>query len=176
MYDLIKSYWAQIALIIGIISSVLNELIRSNTKIKEIKFSKLQDQKIAEITAFYKSYQKVLLSLNWYINYTKFGQHEKTKIELISKKCVNSLIEFDCQRMILKLFINENEIETIDLIYKNFKNVRVILDQWHTQAQSGNGITDEISTKYNSIHQLLSETQPNLLKRVETSLRHDFHV
>ena len=75
LYEFLVKGWVQILLIISGIAYFIQKGYELRLRKKEIKFSRLQENKILEIKSFYKSYQLLFLSLKQYAYQTEFGEH-----------------------------------------------------------------------------------------------------
>lgn len=92
MKEFIENYWAQVAIIIGIIVFIVQKSYELKLKKKEIKFSRVQENKIIEIKAFYKSYQLLEMATKEYLHQTEFGEHSEEIFDRIKKTFEKNLL------------------------------------------------------------------------------------
>ena len=92
-YRVVIDNWAQITVILGLISFIISKFLDLKIRKKEIQFSKLQENKILEIKLFYKSYHSVLLGLKEYLYQTEYGEHNPEIIKNIKNEIRIRFIE-----------------------------------------------------------------------------------
>lgn len=175
IWEIVFGNWAQITVLFGVIGYIFKTITDWRFKKSEISYSRIQESKILEVKSFYKSYQRLEISLRRFINQTEFGEHSNEIFNEIRKDIRDSLIDFQFNCMTVKLFIEKREIETIDEIYQVCNTIRKDIEKWLVYKSSPNppkdwDMLDEIRNK--SLEIIL----PKLIKRIETSLRKSYNV
>ena len=174
-WNIIIENWAQITVILGIIAFIIKTFIDWKLKKSEISFSRIQEAKILEIMSFYKSFQSLKISLNKFINQTEYGKHSNEIFNDIREQIKECFIDFELNCMTVKLFIEQTEINTIDEIFKVCESIRVDIERWHIYKDSNN--PPENWNRLDDIrNNRLEKILPNLIKRIENSLRKSYNV
>lgn len=177
MREFIENYWTQVAIVIGVIVFIVQKSYELKLKKKEIKFSRVQENKIIEIKAFYKSYRLLEMATKEYLHQTEFGEHSEENFDRIKKNIREKFIDFDYYSMTIKLFLNEKDTRIIDEIGDILEKARVDIGIWHIRNRSKSPQKDGWDSELNT---LLSETFPKklpaLIKQLEASLRSSFDI
>lgn len=170
-YEIVIENWSQIAVLLGIISFIIKTIIDYRFKKREILFTRLQDNKIVEVKGFFKSYLKLELSLKAYHYQTLFGEHKKEIFSKQKEEIRVRFIDFDYHSLIVKLFLNTNEIETIDELNKTLESISNTIDSWHA-FQDANSVSQEDDDKLDEILKvILPKRLPELVNQIETKFR-----
>ncbi|WP_299160915.1 hypothetical protein [uncultured Tenacibaculum sp.] len=174
-YDIVIKNWAQITVLLGVLGSVLKVISSWSIKKKEISYSKLQENRLLEIRSFYKSYQTLKNSLERFLNQTEFGLHDHKILNDIAKTIKNNFIDFEFKCMTLKLFIEMEDIETIDEIISSCNDIDKGVNRFHIYKNSHNppegwDNLDELRTEINN------GTLPTSIKKIETNFRRNFYL
>ena len=172
-YETIFEYWAQITVLLGIIGFCIGKILEFNIKKNEIRFSKLHENKILEIKTYYKSYQSLRNALQRFYNQTVFGTHSEEIFKSLSNDISEKFIEFDYDSMIIKLFIDNKDLEIVDDITKTLSVVRAELLIWHINARPNNSTNNQDNIE--KIGQVLDKRLPELIKNIENNLRKNFN-
>jgi len=174
-YDIILNNWSQIAVILGVIGYIIQRITEWNLKKNEISFSKIQENKILEIKAFYKSYQGLLNALKHFLDQTEFGIHSPEIFNKIRDEIRTGSIAFEYSCMTAKLFIEKSEISTIDKISSICEATRVDIERWHIYNESQRQPEDW--DRLDEIRKIrFAKTLPDLIKRIEISLRKSYNI
>lgn len=173
-YDVIFDHWAQITVLLGIIGFFFQKAIESKMKKAEIRFSRLHENKILEIKTYYKSYQLLEIALQDYFNQIYHGVHSSEIFKEIHSKIIDKFIDFEYNSMIIKLFIDTEDVVTVDEILNTFLSINKDLRSWLISGNFDNPIseTDRLEKIRNVV---FPETLPTLIKKIEISLRKNFN-
>lgn len=178
-YSIVLENWSQIAVLLGIIGYIIQLLVNWHIKKLEISFSKVQEMRIQEVKAFYKSYKALRTALTNFLNQTIFGpvsDEEYRKILNETRKEINRcLIEFDYNCMVVKLLIEKTEINTIDEIFDTCESIRIDIEKWHIYKGSRTQ-PDDWHDLSEIREERLEKILPNLIKIVESSLRRSYKI
>lgn len=175
LYNSLIRNWAQVLLVVGGIIFFIQKPYELRLKKKEIKFNKLQENKISEVKTFYKSYQSLFMSLKEYAYQTEFGAHEEEIFTKIKEDIRIKLIEFNYHSMVVKLFIDSKDIETVEKIAENLEKIRFGVSMWHNSRSYTK--QDRYDEDLNTIiEEIIPNTLPNLIKDIEKSLRKNFDL
>ena len=169
-YEIILENWAQITVLIGIVGITLQQLIQYLLKKREITFGRLQENKILEIKAFYKSYQKLNIVLWDYLVQTEFGKHDKEIFNEMKSKIRKHFIDFDYHVMTVKLFIDSGDIKVIDEIRQTLESIRKDISIWLVNNEFNNH-QDGVDKLKEIMDVRFPKTLPSLIARIEGSLR-----
>jgi|GEM_PF-1920563 len=173
-WEIILENWAQTAVILGFISYIIKTIIEWKLNKYKISFSKIQENKIIEVKAFYKSYQTFTLSLKSFLDQTEFGEHKPEIFDKLRRDIRESYIDFEYNCMTVKLFIETQEIKTIENISKICTNIRIDIERWHIYRTSMSPPNDW--DKLNEVRNQFDNTLPTLVKKIENSLRKSYNV
>jgi hypothetical protein len=174
-WKIILENWSQITVLLGVFGYIIKTLTDWKFKKNEISFSKIQEAKILEIKSFYKSYQSLEISLKNFINQTEFGEHKHEIFNAIREQIRGCFIDFEFNCMTVKLFIEKSEMKTIDEISKICETIRVDIERWHIYNDSTS--QPENWDRLDDIRNVrLKQSLPNLIKRIESSLRKSYNV
>ena len=176
LYEFLVKGWVQILLIISGIAYFIQKGYELRLRKKEIKFSRLQENKILEIKSFYKSYQLLFLSLKQYAYQTEFGEHSDDIFRNIKETITQKLNEFDYNCMVVKLFIDKEDLETIDEIRDTFEQIRFGVAMWHNSQRLGHNSKDYDNKLTEIIDEIIPKKLPLLIKKIEYSLRRSFDL
>jgi len=178
-YQIIIDNWAQITVLLGMISFITVTLVNWSLKKKEIKLSKLMEHKVIEIKAFLKSYHELELSLKNYLHQTEFGNHSPEIFKKIRENIIEKLLAFQYQRMTIKLFLRTEDIEIIDETYKTLNSARISIGSWHIYHKTGSSLekAEEADKKLNELSEkVFPEELPSLIKKLENNVRKSFEL
>ena len=167
---IIKDYWSQVVLILGLIGYIIQTLTSFYIKKKEINFSKLQEHKISEVKIFFRSYQQLEVSLKDYLHQTKFGEHSPEIFQKIRVNIYERFQEFNYNLITVKLFLSDADIKTVDEIYKTLETIRIDIGSWHIYVNS-----ESKPDNWNQLRDIMNNRFPNklpsLISKIESSLR-----
>jgi hypothetical protein len=174
-YEIILNNWSQITVLLGAIGFVVQKLTDWRMRKREITFSKLQENKVLEIKSFYKSYLSLELALKDFLYQTQFGEHKdeifRDQIETV-RKC---FIDFGYNSMVVKIFLDSDDLKTVDEISKILETTNHDLRKWHIYKTSQNP-----PKGWDKLEEIMNErfpkTLPTLLKKIETSLRKNYNL
>jgi len=171
-YDVIFDNWEQIVFILGSIGVVFTAIMNWIYKKKEVRFSRLHENKIIEIKDFYKSYLALEQVIKNYYYQTEFGQHDDEIFKNIKLRISEALLDFEYHFRIIRLFLKDNQIVLIEQLNEKINEMRINIGKWHIHKNDPNG------NKYNEKLTEIGETfipkeLPDLLKRIEEDLRKD---
>jgi len=180
-YEIIFDHWAQICLLLGIASFIIQKYVdfvikkrevEYTFKIKkeEIQFSGLQENKILEIKSFFKSYQLLAIALQQYLHQTYFGEHSQEIFKKIDESVTEKFIDFEYNLMTIKLFMDRKDIVTLDEITKTLSTVRTNLTMWHINARNKNPSISPDNLE-DILNVIFPKTLPELMTKIEESLR-----
>jgi preprotein translocase subunit Sss1 len=130
-YEFIINNWTQVIFILGVIGYIIKLFIDWDIKKREISFSKIQESKLLEAKEFFKSYQSLRISLQNFLNQTEFGKHTDDIFNKIRVEIRENYVDFDYKCMTLKLFMESEDIKTIDKILGNCESIRMDIEKWH---------------------------------------------
>jgi len=169
-YEIIIENWAQITVLIGAVVVFIQTISSFWLKKREMTFSRIQENKILEIKAFYKSYQQLELALGEYVNQTRFGEHTIEIFNIIKENIRIKFIDFKYHSMTVKLFLDSEDTKIIDDINEIFESIRMDMIRWHIYNNSKN--QPEGWDKLSEIaDERLPKKLPELINKIETSLR-----
>lgn len=173
MKYILENYWSQIVVIIGAIGFFTQKLFELSIKKKEIRFSRLQENKILEIKKFYKSYQELRISLEDFLHETEYGALNSDSLKSIKQNIREKFVHFEYDSMTIKLFLNDDDIKIIDQIVEIFKTSRYDIARWHIWQKSNNP-----PEEYDKLEEIAKERfpkqLPELINKIESSLRNSF--
>ena len=171
-YDIIFDNWAQIVFILGSIGVVFTAFMNWIYKKREVRFTRLHENKIIEIKEFYKSYLALEQEIKKYYYQTEFGQHDDEIFKNIKLKISEALIDFEYHFRIIRLFLKDNQIELIEQLNEKINEMRLNIGKWHIHKDDPNG--NKYNEKLTEIGEtLIPKELPNLLKKIEVELRKD---
>jgi len=188
--EIISDNWSQIAVILGIVGYVIEKLTVFFLKKKEITFSRLQENKILEIRIFYKSYQTLNIALLTYLEQMLQEKDHKTFEKNIEAKYIESIndvydtfrndiqnqfLDFKYNAMTVKLFLDNEDLSIIDEISDTFVSIRKKLDTYRSNNELSNtseGWESLVIIRDDDI----SKRLPELIKKIESSLRQSFKL
>jgi len=174
-YQIILNNWSQIVVVLGSIGFVIRTLTIYWLKRREITFSRIQENKILEIKVFYKSYQSLEIALMTYLNQISFGEHSNEIFRKNREDIYSKFIDFSYNSMTVKLFLDTEDIITIDEITKTFECIRIDLETWLIYSKSTNP-----PDGWDKLEEIRKERfpkkLPELIKKIETSLRQSFEL
>ncbi|ARV14024.1 hypothetical protein [Polaribacter sp. SA4-12] len=174
-YEFIINNWTQIIFILGIIGFIIKLFIDWDIKKREISFAKIQESKLIEAKEFFRSYQSLRISLQYFLNQTEFGKHSDEIFNKIRDEIRDNYVDFDYKCMTLKLFMETKDIEIIENILTNCESIRMDIERWHiykdsiTKPEGWNKLPEVRGEKF-------SKTLPSLIKLIETSLRKSYNL
>jgi len=168
----ITDYWAQLTVIIGCIGFVLKTIIESYNKKKEIRFSRLHENKILEIKNYYKSYQKLRVALLRLHFQLQFRGREEEILKKLGENIAKRFIKFEYNSMTVKLFIDPDDVIIIDEIMKNLS--KIDLDLRLTIIQERFPTTNDLPERLEAIFEIFKKTLPELMNKIEINLRENF--
>ena len=174
-YEIVIENWSQIAILLGMIGFIIKSLTNFWLKKQEILFSRLQENKILEIKAFYKSYQKLNLELTTYLYQTRFGKHSLEIFNEIKENIRKRFVDFNYNTMTVRLFLDKEDLTTIDEIESELESIAKDLNKWHADKYTENrdkttGLLSEI------MDERLPKKLPELINKIETSLRNNLRL
>ncbi len=179
-YDIVFDHWAQIAFFLGFIGFCIKTFVDLEMKKREIRFSRVQENKILEIKNYYKSYQLLEIALQRYLRQTYHGEHKQEIFDEITKEILDKFIDFEYNSMTVKLFLEEEDINTINEIMETFSLVNKYLRLWHVHVNDkySNYVNkkDDDGNLEKIKNVIFPETLPALIKKIEISLRKNFNL
>lgn len=176
--EVIVKYWPQLVVLIGSIIIILQKIVELVLKRKEIKFSRIQENKVLEIKSFYKSYQGLFIVLRRFAYQTEFGDLNEEGIQKLKQEITQKLDEFDYSSMVVRLFIDSDDLATIDEIREEFEKIRVGVSMWHNfkNRKTSNYIEKYDNALTEIVNEIIPKRLPSLIKKIETNLRKSFDL
>lgn len=174
-YEFVINNVAEIVLILGAIFGSIKLLIDWDVKKREISFTKIQENKLIEAKEFFKSYQSLRNSLQFFFNQTLHGVHKNEIFDKIRDDIQENYIDFDYKSMVLKLFMEKKDIQTIENIMTNCELIKIDIETWHiykdssTKPENYKGLS-EVKAEY------FDKILPDLIREIETSLRGSYNL
>ena len=173
--EFIIENWAQVTVVLGMISYIIKLFVESSFKKREISFSKIQEMKLAETKSFFQSYQSFRISLEQFINQIYFGSHSDDIFKNIRKEIRACHIDFEYKCMNFKLFLKDNDIQTIDEILDILKLIKVEIERCLIHLDKE--VKDQYWDKLEEIKEIKFKKElPSLITKIETSLRKSYNI
>ncbi len=136
---------------------------------------KVQEMKLTETKMFFLGYQSFSISLEQFINQIFFGSHSKDVFNKYRTNVRESHIDFEYKCMTLKLFLKDDDLQTIDDISEILKTIKVDIERSLIYLDK-----DVDSEYWGKLKEIKSEKfrkeLPELIKKIETSLRKSYNV
>jgi hypothetical protein len=107
---------AEIVLILGVIFGIVKLFIDWDVKKREISFTKIQENKLIEAKEFFKSYQSLRNSLQFFFNQTRHGMHKNEVFDKIRDEIQENYIDFEYKSMVLKLFMEKKVSKRLKIL------------------------------------------------------------
>jgi len=174
-YELLIENWAQITILFGLIGYIIKSLTDFWLRKKEITFSRLQENKILELKEFYKSYQQLEIALTEYLYQTEFGEHNSKIFQKIKENISRKFTDFNYNVMCVKLFLDNDDIDTIEEIYITIESIRKDIGKWHIYSTSQNP-PEGWDKLIEIMDERLPKKLPMLMKKIESSLRNNLNL
>ncbi len=172
-YNIITNNWAQITVLLMVIGYFVKTIISWRYKKKEIKFERIQENKIIEIKEFYKSTLRFEVSLRKYHSQTEFGEHSDEIFGTIKKEINECYLDFEYHFRILRLYLKPDEIEIVEDLNKKLIEIRKDITRWHIYKHTNK----EVDLKLAEIgDKVFPKVIPELLAKLEDKLRIYFIV
>lgn len=171
-YEIIFEHWTQIVFILGSIGVVFTAIMNWYYKKKEIRFSRLQENKIIEIKDFYKSYFNLETEIKKYYFQVEYGAHSEEIFNEIRSKISIATLDFEYHLRVVRLFMNENQIELIEKLKNKIEEVRKNASLFLIyKNQPERKIFSEKLT--DTGEKIIPIELPELLKKLEDELKKD---
>ena len=121
--NLLKNYWSQIALILGIVGYIIKVIFENYLKAKEIKYSHSHSAILNDAKTLYATFEY----FNYRISQLCYMEISKSEIEAASVKLEEDLMKLYKDIFSLKIILDENEGKFLDDIQKKMTQHYAIL-------------------------------------------------
>lgn len=171
-YEIIFQNWTQIVFILGSIGIVFTAIMNWYYKKREIRYSRLHENKIIEIKDFYKSFFNLETEIKKYYYQAEMGTHSEQIFNEIRSKISIATLDFEYHLRIVRLFINDDQIELIENLKQKIEEVRSNVSKWLIYKNGPEGRT--YSKKLSEVgDKIIPKELPELLKKLEDELKKD---
>lgn len=171
--DVIFKNWSQIVLFLGAIGYIIKSFTEWKFKKYEISFYKIQENKILEVKNFYKCYNQLDAALFTFTQQTLDEQVMNEKAKELRYNIDIAYVELRNNCLSLKLFINENEIKTIDEILGLYQKVTIEIALWNVRRVAKTSNWNYFKDEFYDIQ---GEKIPDLIKEFERSFRASYNL
>lgn len=175
-YEIVLNYWAQISVLLGTIGFVISTITKHFLKKQVIIFSSLQENKILEIKTFYKSYLELIIALSEFTFQNGFIDTDPETLKKMNEKISVNLKNFRLNVMIVRLFLPHDDIETIEEIDQMINSILKDLNAWNLYNKSSTKQSEAWDKLKDVLFDKLPNKLPDLIKKLEGSLRNSFNV
>ncbi|MCF6295036.1 MAG: hypothetical protein L3J25_05055 [Flavobacteriaceae bacterium] len=171
-YDIILANWAQIVFLLGSLGVLFTAFINWRYKVNEIRYSKLHENKIVEIKAFYKSFLDLETKVKKYFYQVEFGQHSDEIFDRIWLEISEATLSFEYHSCVVRLFLKDPQIKIIEELIEKIESIREKTNNWliHKGGLERKKYDKGLSEIGQSI---IPKEIPNLLKMLEIQLKKD---
>ncbi len=170
MIDNVIRFWSQITVVIGAFGIFLKIIFDYKVRQKEIKYSSLYENKILEIKSYYKSYHTFSVALQEFYFQIHFGKHDEEIFQAIRQRIYKAILDYEVTALIVKLFLNNSNIELVDKVSSELESVRVKLELWLIDQRSASP-TEGWQNYLKDSHRKLTKEIPLIIKTIEVQLR-----
>lgn len=171
LISFLEKYWAQLTLLIGAIGYCMKSILDLFIRRYEIKFTNLQMNRLEQIKVFYKSYLELELKLRKYYYKTMHSKLDEVERQILQIELAESWRTFIYELRLTRLYVRSTDLKLLDEIENGLDDTNKSIDIYWIDKDLGVTDKESIQKMREIREEFFVKKIPNLLKRLEVSLR-----